>query len=242
MSNLQLTTEKNWNIFAERLYNTNNSLTLDASGNYSLLLKTNGTNRLTIGGTGLITFGTSGTYNPSTDYFTATKFIGDLSGNAVSSSISGNTSNIYAASTPLLNASYYPTFVLAYDSYVGIRIDTDYTYNPSTNVLSVPTINATSGFQKGATGIVSMVYGDISFYVSGSTTITSYTLTMPSGCDCYNLVSWNPVAAINNYLTIYDWSLGPWSGPLAANQIRITASLGNGVHLENFTMRFYWRI
>jgi len=177
MSNLKLTSSsQNWEISAARIYNPNSSLTLDASGNYSLLLKTNGTNRLTIDGTGLITFGTLGSYNPST------------------------------------------------------------------NVLSAPTINATSEFQKGATAIVSMVFGSISFSPSGSTTPTSYTITMPSGCDCFNLVSWNPVAGVNNYLTIYDWSLGPWSGPLAANQIRITAALGNGVHLENFEIRFYWRI
>jgi hypothetical protein len=175
MSNLKLTSSsQNWEISGARIYNPNSSLTLDASGNYSLLLKTNGTNRLTISGAGLITFGTLGSYNPST------------------------------------------------------------------NVLSAPTVNATTGFQKGATGIVSMVYGDIS--LTASTTITQYTLTMPSGCDCYNLVSWNPVAAVNNYLTIYNWSLGPWSGPLAANQMLITAALGNGVHLEPFTIRFYWRI
>jgi hypothetical protein len=49
MSNLKLTSSsQNWEISAARIYNPNSSLTLDASGNYSLLLKTNGTNRITI--------------------------------------------------------------------------------------------------------------------------------------------------------------------------------------------------
>jgi hypothetical protein len=235
MSNPQLNkVGKNWDITASRVYsNSNTNLTLDASGNASVFLKTNGTTKLTIDGAGLTTFGTLGSYNPSTNFFTATKFVGDLSGNAT---------NVYVDNSSLSNITYYPTFASTFNSNVLLKADTDYTYNPSTNILSVPTINATSGFQKGATAIVSMVFGSISFSPSGSTTPTSYTITMPSGCDCFNLVSWNPVAGVNNYLTIYDWSLGPWSGPLAANQIRITAALGNGVHLENFEIRFYWRI
>lgn len=49
MSNIKLTSEsKNLEVSAVRLYNSNNNLTLDASGNYNLQFKTNGTNRLTI--------------------------------------------------------------------------------------------------------------------------------------------------------------------------------------------------
>lgn len=37
MSNIKLTSEsKNWEVSAVRLYNLNNNLTLDASGNYNL--------------------------------------------------------------------------------------------------------------------------------------------------------------------------------------------------------------
>ena len=85
-----------------------------------------------------------------------------------------------------------------------------------------------------------MVFGDVGQVFTD--TPASYIITMPSGCDNGTIVSWNPYAGVNNYLTIYDWSLGDWSGVLLPNQIRITAALGNGVHLQAFNIRFYWRI
>jgi len=78
------TNNLNWKVYCSNIQtNSGQNLTLDASGNSSVVFKTNGTNRLTINQAGLITFGTLGSYDPSTNFFTATKFVGDLSGNTI---------------------------------------------------------------------------------------------------------------------------------------------------------------
>ena len=235
MSNLYLTDPSgtdNWNLRVNNINsNTNTDLVVEGRGTGDVILKTNNVNRLTISDTGFQTFQGGMTYNNATNTLTATNF-------------SGTTTNANNVATTLssTNSSFYPTFVSTTSGNNPINVDTDLTYNPSTNSLNVVNINATNSYQKNGTTIVSMNYGTISFVVSGTTTPTSYNITMPAGCNCYNLISWTPVAAINNYLTIFDWSVGPWSGVLGTNQIRITAALGNGVHLEDFTIAFYWRI
>jgi hypothetical protein len=68
--------------------------------------------------------------------FTATTFVGDLSGNAT---------NISATNTST-NATFYPTFVSASGSGQTIGIDTTpqgLNYNPSTNMLNTKTFSAT---------------------------------------------------------------------------------------------------
>jgi hypothetical protein len=134
MSNPQLNkVGKNWDITAARVYsNSNTNLTLDASGNSSLILKTNGTNRLTIDGAGLTTFGTLGSYDPATNFFTATKFVGDLSGNAT------NSTSITITDTNTAG-TFYPTFVSAAGASQTLRADittTPLTYNPNTGMLT----------------------------------------------------------------------------------------------------------
>ncbi len=233
MSTQKYLTERNgsdnWNLRVNNINsNLNTNLTLDASGSSSMIFNTNGTQRLAINSSGAWTVQGGMSYNNATNTLTASTF-------------SGTVTNINTINTTT-NASYYPAFVSATSGSNEIRADADLTYNPSTNILSTPIVNVTSTYQKSGTNIVSMNSGSISFFVSGSTTPTSYIITMPSGCDCFNLISWTPVAAINNFLTIYDWSVGPWSGVLNSNQIRITAALGNSVHLENFSIAFYWRI
>lgn len=47
------------------------------------------------------------------------------------------------------NATYYPTFVATTSDANPIEVDTDLTYNPSTNTLTVPTLVATSGISGG---------------------------------------------------------------------------------------------
>jgi hypothetical protein len=59
----------------------------------------------------------------------------------------GNATNaanvaVTAAST---NASYYPAFVSATTGNLGINVDADLTYNPSTNTLTAGTVTATTG-------------------------------------------------------------------------------------------------
>jgi len=72
------------------------------------------------------------TYNPSTNYLTATKFIGDLSGNAVSAT------NVAITDQPTTNTTYYLTFVTATSGNQPTYVDSStLTYNSSTNLLLV---------------------------------------------------------------------------------------------------------
>ena len=71
-------------------------------------------------------------YNPSTNYLTATKFIGDLSGNAVSAT------NVAITDQPTTNTTYYLTFVTATTGNQPTYVDSStLTYNSSTNLLLV---------------------------------------------------------------------------------------------------------
>jgi hypothetical protein len=59
-----------------------------------------------------------------------------------------NADNVAVAATST-NATYYLTFVDATTGDNAIEVDTDLTYNPSTNTLTVPTLVATSGISGG---------------------------------------------------------------------------------------------
>jgi hypothetical protein len=59
-----------------------------------------------------------------------------------------NADNV-AVSASSVNATFYPTFVDATTGDQAIEVDTDLTYNPSTNTLTVPTLVATSGISGG---------------------------------------------------------------------------------------------
>lgn len=59
-----------------------------------------------------------------------------------------NADNVAVAATSV-NATFYPTFVDATTGDNAIEVDTDLTYNPSTNTLTVPTLVATSGISGG---------------------------------------------------------------------------------------------
>ena len=59
-----------------------------------------------------------------------------------------NADNIAVAATST-NATFYPTFVDATTGDQAIEVDTDLTYNPSTNTLTVPTLVATTGISGG---------------------------------------------------------------------------------------------
>ena len=80
------------------------------------------------------------TYNPSTDILTASTFSGNLTGNVTGNSATATTAaniNLVAGAT---NASHYIHFSLyASGSGVATSSDTDLTYNPTTNALSVGT-------------------------------------------------------------------------------------------------------
>ena len=60
----------------------------------------------------------------------------------------GTATNVATTATST-NATYYPTFVDATSGNNAIEVDTDLTYNPSTNTLTVPNLVATSGISGG---------------------------------------------------------------------------------------------
>jgi hypothetical protein len=207
--------------------NYNQKLSLDSSG--SAVIRTGNTDRLTINSSGAWTCQGGMTYNNATNTLTASNFSGTAT--------NATNVNITASST---NTSFYPTFVSSTSGNLPPLVDTELTYNPSSNTLSVPNINVSSNIQYGGANLVRIVSGSISYPFTPVQ--TTHIITMPTGCTCFNLVSFQPVAAINNILYIYNWAVGNWSGVQNTNQIRITAQLGNSIHLENFTLQFYWTV
>ena len=100
-------------------------------------------NRLTISDTGFFTIQGGASYNNATNTLTATTFSGDLSGNATTATTATTATNatnvgITASST---NATFYPTFVSATTGNLPELVDTDLTYNPSTNTLTATTFS-----------------------------------------------------------------------------------------------------
>lgn len=78
--------------------------------------------------------------------------------------------------------------------------------------------------------------------VSASGTLTWHLISMPSGVSIYNLVAFHPVAGVNNVLSIEGYRLGVWSNQQTATQIYILCALGNSVHLDPFSIDFYYRV
>lgn len=78
--------------------------------------------------------------------------------------------------------------------------------------------------------------------VSASGTLTWHLISMPSGVSIYNLVAFHPVEAVNNVLSIEGYRLGVWSNQQTATQIYILCALGNSVHLDPFSIDFYYRV
>ena len=82
------------------------------------------------------------TYNPSTNSLTCVNFIGDLSGNATNST---NATKILATNSTT-NSNYNIPFLSAASGNVDVLTDSIFgmTYNPSTNVLTVEKLEATT--------------------------------------------------------------------------------------------------
>lgn len=95
-----------------------------------------------------IEVGTGLTFNPSTNVLTTTTFAGALNGNADTATTATNANNV-AISTTTTNASFYLAFVDATTGNQAIEVDTDFTYNPSTNTLTTGTLVATAGISGG---------------------------------------------------------------------------------------------
>jgi len=96
-------------------------------------------------------------YNPSTNVLVAT---GGFAGNASTATDADNATNITVA-VSTANQEFHPTFVSTTTGNLPPKVDTNFTYNPSTNVLTVPNITGTCS---------SATNADIASQVSVSTT------------------------------------------------------------------------
>ena len=199
----------------------------------SMIIRTGDTDRITISSSGELTVHGGMTYNNQTNTLAATTFRGDLSGTST------NTINI-AVNPSSTDASLYPIFVSTTTGNLPALVDTQLSYNPSSNTLTVPNINVSSTIQSGSSSLVKIVSGTISHLFTATQAV--HTLTMPEGCTCYNLVSFQPVSGGNNILYIYNWAVGIWSGIQNQNQIKVTAQLGNNANSDPFTLKFYWTV
>lgn len=73
----------------------------------------------------------------------------DPSGITVGTATNATNADNVAVAASSVNATFYPTFVDATTGDNAIEVDTDLTYNPSTNTLTVPNLVATSGISGG---------------------------------------------------------------------------------------------
>ena len=106
-----------------------------------------------------------------------------------------------------------------------------------TGTVTASTINSTNYQQSGNAGSI-VRYGDVG--VTFTTTPTAFLVNMPSGCNVGNMIACHPTTGVNNTVTVTSIRYGDWGGVQSPTQIQITGSLGNGVHLEQFAVRFYW--
>ena len=229
-----------WSIrLADVRGNNGQKIVLDSDGR--MIIRSENVDLVTISSSGELTVhgGVYGsvhggmTYNNQTNTLAATTFRGDLSGTST------NTINI-AVNPSSTDASLYPIFVSTTTGNLPALVDTQLSYNPSSNTLTVPNINVSSTIQSGSSSLVKIVSGTISHLFTATQAV--YTLTMPQGCTCYNLVSFQPVSGGNNILYIYNWAVGIWSGIQNQNQIKVTAQLGNNANSDPFTLKFYWTV
>jgi hypothetical protein len=128
-------------------------------------------------GTGAIQKTSGISCNPSTNFITATKFIGDLSGNALTATnattagSSTTTSAISITDSTTTAGTFYPTFVNSDGSGKTLRIDTALSYSAVNNILTCPTfVGDLSGNATRATNIAGGLGGQIPYQTAVNTT------------------------------------------------------------------------
>lgn len=155
---------------------------------------TSGNNALKIDNTG-----TGLKYNPQNSTLTTSTFSGDLSGNATSATSATNATNVGIA-TSSTNASFYPTFVSTTTGNLPPLVDSDLTYNPSTNTLTATTF---SGNATSATNIAGGAGGSIPYQSALNTTAllangsNGQVLTSNGGTSA---PSWTTISTTNQYI------------------------------------------
>lgn len=215
----------------EIIGNYNQKISLDSDGN--IIVRTGNAKRITVSSSGDVTIEGGLNYNNETNILTVKTFNGDLAGTST------NAANI-VVNPSSGDASFYPTFVSTTTGNLPPLVDTQLSYNPSSNTLTVPNINVSSTIQSGSSSLVKIVSGTVIY--SFSSEQKTHIITMPTGCTCFNLVSFQPVTTGNNTLHIYNWAVGVWNGIQTQNEVKITAQLANSNNSDPVTLRFYWTI
>lgn len=221
-----------WNMRLDEIIgNYNQKISLDSDGN--IIVRTGNAKRITVSSSGDVTIEGGLNYNSETNILTVKTFNGDLAGTST------NAANI-VVNPSSGDASFYPTFVSTTTGNLPPLVDTQLSYNPSSNTLTVPNINVSSTIQSGSSSLVKIVSGTVIYNFSSQQ--TTHIITMPTGCTCFNLVSFQPVTTGNNILHIYNWAVGVWNGIQTQNEVKITAQLANSNNSDPVTLRFYWTI
>jgi hypothetical protein len=101
----------------------------------------------------------------------------------------------------------------------------------------IDTVTANT-YKKSSTTLVAV--GETSMTVSASSSEAWYTLTLPAGVTRNNFISMAPVTGVNNNLYITGFGFGDWT--LGVNQIAVRCFLGNGVHLDPYAIRVFYRV
>lgn len=82
-------------------------------------------------------------YNPSLGTLTASSFQGNAT-SASTATTATTANNVFVTSTPTTNLTYFVNFTILSSGSSPIRADTAFTYNPSTDTLTVPNLNGTA--------------------------------------------------------------------------------------------------
>ena len=179
----------------------------------------------------------------------------NITANTLTGNLTGNTTNIAVTDTNT-SVNFYPTFVSTSGSSQTLRADIStgpLTYNPGTSTLACTNLSSTTidstNFTSGVT-LVKIVTASVNYNPPFTDTPTSYLLTMPTGCSCFNIISFQPetngppgpAPGTTNILYIYDWGIGNWSGVQTSTELRVTAALGAPFSSGQYTIRYYWAV
>ena len=143
------------------------------------------------------------TYNAGTGMLTATGFTGPLTGTAdVATTVTLHGSG---------NVTYYPTFVDATSGNENIRVDSDWTYNASTNKMTVGNIavSTTIGHTNDV-DLLTLTSGNLA--IAGTTTTTGAITVAQTAAPHYDFSG--------------NWTVANHSNPYIANVSGVGMTLG----------------
>ena len=196
----------------------NTTLTIEGKGvGGEILFRTGNDDSLFILNSGYISFKGGANYQPSIDALTATTFIGALQGNADTATNATNATNT-AITASATNSTFYPTFVSATTGNLPQLVDTNLTYNPSTDVMTFGNPPRTS--------VSASVANELVNWNNFTSPISYNPVLQDSGGN--NLNSGNYIERVGRYIQI---------GDLVFVQIRIAISAKTGLGVAGNDIR-----